>query len=83
MCRSNLAVLLEAQGKLEAAEDMARRNMERQTKVLGRDHPDTLLNTSNLARLLASHSKYEMAEGIFRDLLEKEKEYQGRSIHLR
>jgi hypothetical protein len=39
---SNLALILQYQGKYEEAEDMNRRALEGREKVLGVDHPDTL-----------------------------------------
>jgi Tfp pilus assembly protein PilF len=39
---SNLAGVLQYQGKYEAAEEMNRRALEEREKALGKDHPDTL-----------------------------------------
>ena len=45
-------MLLEAQGKLEEAEVLSRRALKGKERVLGTDHPSTLLTMYNLAALL-------------------------------
>jgi hypothetical protein len=49
---SNLASLLEAQGKLTEAEPLFRRALEGRERQLGAAHPDTLSSASALASLL-------------------------------
>lgn len=46
---SNLAGVLQYQGKYEAAEAMNRRALEGREKVLGKEHPDTL-SSVNIGR---------------------------------
>ena len=49
MSMNNLAMVLQAQGKYEAAEEMHRQTLELREKVLGPEHPDTLTSMNNLA----------------------------------
>ena len=49
---SIFALLLQYQGKYEAAEEMNRRALEGREKVLGKDYPDTLTGVYCLAYLL-------------------------------
>jgi hypothetical protein len=46
---SNLALVLQDQGKHEAAEEMHRRALVGDVKVLGVEHPSMLTSVSNLA----------------------------------
>ena len=41
---NNLAWVLDSQGKYIAAEEMHRRTLELRVKVLGLEHPDTLMS---------------------------------------
>jgi len=59
---SNLASLLQHQGKYEAAEEMNRRALEGYEKVLGAEHPHTLISVNNLASVLRDQGKYEDAK---------------------
>ena len=59
---SNLALVLQYQGKYEAAETMNRRALEGREKVLGKEYPDTLTSVSNLALVLRHQGKYEVLE---------------------
>jgi hypothetical protein len=59
---SNLANVLDSQGKYEKTEAMYRWVLEAQEKVLGREHPDTLTSVSNLSNALSSQGKYKQAE---------------------
>jgi hypothetical protein len=49
---SNLALVLQDQGKYEAVEEMNRRALKGFEKVLGNEHPSTLTSVSNLALVL-------------------------------
>jgi hypothetical protein len=49
---------------------MSRRALCGREKVLGPEHPDTLLSVSNLARLLRVQGKYEAAEEMDRRVLD-------------
>ncbi|CUS10224.1 unnamed protein product, partial [Tuber aestivum] len=48
----NLAVVLRYQGEYGESESMNRRVLETREKVLGPDHPDTLVSINNLAVVL-------------------------------
>jgi Flp pilus assembly protein TadD len=54
---SNLAVLLQARGKLAEAEPMYREALAVSQKVLGPEHPDTAQSLNNLAGLLRAQGK--------------------------
>ena len=51
-----------AQGKLEEAEVLSRRALEGRERVLGVDHPKTLISVNNLGSLLQAQGKLEEAE---------------------
>ena len=55
---SLLALVLQDQGKYEAAEEMNRRALEGREKVLGVEHPETLTSVSNLASVLQYQQRY-------------------------
>ncbi|PVH91203.1 hypothetical protein DM02DRAFT_466319, partial [Periconia macrospinosa] len=46
---SNLASVLQYQGKYEVAEEMNQRALDGRERALGTDHPDTLTSADNLA----------------------------------
>ena len=75
---SNLASMLQDQGKYEAAEEMNRQALEGYEKVLGKEHPDTLTSVSNLASVLRDQGKYEAAEEMNRQALEGYKKVVGK-----
>jgi len=50
---SNLAWLLEVQGKHEELEQMYQRAVEGSDKLLGMEHPDTLIGVNNLTLVTA------------------------------
>jgi tetratricopeptide (TPR) repeat protein len=66
---SNLALVLDWQGKYEEAESMNRQTLARRETVLGPEHPDTLTSMSNLALVLVEQGKYEEAESMNRQTL--------------
>jgi tetratricopeptide (TPR) repeat protein len=66
---SNLATVLDSQGKYETAEAMNRQTLSLKDTVLGREHPDTLATMSNLATVLGRQGKYEAAEAMNRQTL--------------
>jgi tetratricopeptide (TPR) repeat protein len=61
MSVSNLASVLQSQGKYEQAEEMNRRALEGYEKALGKEHPDTLTCVYCLAYLLHQRDKYKDA----------------------
>ncbi|KAI9777432.1 MAG: hypothetical protein M1816_004722 [Peltula sp. TS41687] len=58
---NNLTVVMQYQGKYEAAEEMNRRALEGRERALGKEHPHTLKSVSNLASVLQHQGKYEAA----------------------
>jgi len=52
------------QGKYTEAEQMHRQTLNLQEKVLGPEHPDTLLSMRGLAAVLSSQGKHLEAEQI-------------------
>jgi len=50
-----LALTLQAQGKLDEAEPLMRRDLSITEKSLGPDHPDVATGLNNLAQLLQVH----------------------------
>jgi hypothetical protein len=55
---SNLALVLDRQGKYEEAEAMNRQTLALKETVLGHEHPDTLMSVYCLAYFLASRHCY-------------------------
>ncbi|KAK0955619.1 hypothetical protein LTS01_023272 [Friedmanniomyces endolithicus] len=75
---SDLAAMLQNQGKYEAAEEMKRRALEGKEKVLRKEHRDTLTSVSNLALVLQDQGKYEAAEEMNRRALEGREKVLGK-----
>jgi tetratricopeptide (TPR) repeat protein len=76
---SNLALVLDRQGKYAEAEAMNRQTLEISEEVLGKTHPDTLTTMSNLALVLDSQGKYADAEAMNRQALEIMEEVLGKT----
>ncbi|UKZ68974.1 uncharacterized protein TrAtP1_009993 [Trichoderma atroviride] len=57
-------------GKYQEAESFYDQVLELRTKVLGAEHPDTLLSKNNFANTLYSQRKYDKVEVIHRQILE-------------
>ena len=64
-----LALVLRERGKLDEAEPLSRQVLEAQRRVLGPEHPDTLMAMNNLAIFLLDRSNPVEAEPILRELL--------------
>ena len=65
MSVSNLASVLQYQGKYEESEVMNRRALAGWEEKLGEDHPDTLMSVSNLAHLLELLHRYDEATTLY------------------
>jgi Tfp pilus assembly protein PilF len=52
--------------------------MEAREKVLGREHPDTIVSVNNLGLVLGNRGKYEEAEVMHRRALEAREEVRER-----
>ena len=79
---SNLAVCLLHQGKNAEAEPVLRELRELHIRVLGAQHPSTLMMAANLASSLSGQGKHADAERIERELLGVYK-WSGRSMRPR
>lgn len=65
----NAAAYAHGQGNYEEAEQMQRQALDAGEKVLGNEHPDTLIGVHNLALMLQGQSRYEEAEPVFQRAL--------------
>jgi tetratricopeptide (TPR) repeat protein len=65
MSMSNLALVLESQGKYEEAEAMNRQTLALSETVLGHEHPDTLTSMNNLAHVLAKLCYYQECLALY------------------
>jgi hypothetical protein len=65
MSMNNLAAVLNSQGKHEEAEAMHRQTLAQREKVLGSEHPDTLMSIYCLAYLLTRQHRYNEAFALY------------------
>ena len=65
-------------GEYTAAGSFCRSSLEIREKVLGREHPDTLISVSQLGSVLSRQGKYEEAEAMHRRALERREKMLGR-----
>jgi tetratricopeptide (TPR) repeat protein len=68
----------QSQGRYSAAEPLFRQALEARERLLGRDHPYTLLSANNLALLLNAKGDFVTAEPLYRWVLEANDRVQGR-----
>jgi len=73
-----LANSLAEQGKHPEAELHEPQVLEAEERVLGREHPSTLMTKGNLARSLSGQGKHPEAEALLRQVLEAEERVLGR-----
>jgi nephrocystin-3 len=66
-------------GRYGDAEQFFRRSLEVGERVLGKEHPSTLLTVNNLAMLLKSKGDYIGAEPLFRHTLEAQERVLGKN----
>ena len=66
---NNLALFLSSKGDYAAAEPLSRRALSASERVLGTEHPDTLVSVNNLALLLSSKEDFAGAEPLYRRAL--------------
>ena len=66
---TNLARLLQDQGKLSEAEPLFCEALSGRRRTLGGAHPDTLTSANNLALLLSAQGKLSEAEPLLREVL--------------
>lgn len=70
-------MLLQDQRKLSESELYRREALEKSRRVLGEEHPDTLININSLGRLLAEQGRQSEAEPYYREALEKSRRVLG------
>ena len=75
---SNAAWYAAEQGRYNEAEQMDRRALDGREKVLGNEHPDTLISVSNLALVLQHQGKYDEAEQVNRRALDGREKVLGK-----
>jgi Flp pilus assembly protein TadD len=59
-----------AHGRYDLSQQMYQHTLKGMTKVLGKEHPDTLRSMNNLAYLFNSQGKYDTAEPLYRETLQ-------------
>jgi hypothetical protein len=62
---SNLAAVLDEQGKHEEAETILRQTLVQRERVLGLEHPDTSKSVYYLARVLASQYRLDESRVLY------------------
>lgn len=62
---------LQGLARYEEAEAMHRRVLEGGEKVLGSEHPNTLISVNDLGSVLGTQGKYEEAKAMYRRALER------------
>ena len=65
------------------AEPLLLRTLEARERVLGKEHPDTLISVDNLADLRRDQGRYAEAEALYKRFLEAADRVFGPSIPLR
>ena len=61
---NNLALTLRAQGDLPAARDLEEQVLAARRRILGDDHPHTLISMNNLAETLSAQGENEAAAAL-------------------
>lgn len=67
-----LSEVLVLRGKPQEAETFMRKDLRLSSKILGTDHPHSLVAAGRLAQLLVDRDEYEEAEQILRQTLESD-----------
>jgi tetratricopeptide (TPR) repeat protein len=75
--KGTLASLYQDQGKYELAEPLFVSCLDTRKRVLGENHPSTLVSVNNLALLYRDQGKYELAEPLFVSCLDTSKRVLG------
>jgi tetratricopeptide (TPR) repeat protein len=65
----NLAVILQSEGKLDAAETMLREALAKRRELLGNEHPDVAGSLEYLAEVLRGEGRQDQAETLLRECL--------------
>jgi len=66
----NLANLYQGQGRYDEAESLHLQTLELRKRVLGEEHPDTLMSADNLAMIYGAQGRYDEAEPLNLEALE-------------
>ena len=74
---NSMADMHSQSGRYEEAEELYRECLEKRKRVLGPDHPDTLMTMNNLALNYYDQEKYTEAEELYRECLESYKRVLG------
>jgi CHAT domain-containing protein/Flp pilus assembly protein TadD len=75
---NNLALLYYSQGRYSEAEPLFKQALQLSEKVLGKEHPDTLVSMNNLAGLYRSQGRYSEAEPLYKQALQLREKVLGR-----
>ena len=67
---NNLAGLYHSQGRYSEAEPLYKEALQLCEKLLGKEHPGTLISINNLARLYHSQGRYGEAEPLLKEALQ-------------
>jgi tetratricopeptide (TPR) repeat protein len=74
---SNVAWYLRSQGRWKEAEELFVQVMETRKRVLGQEHPDTLMSMANLAVTYGNQGRWKEAEELFVQVMETRKRVLG------
>jgi hypothetical protein len=77
MSAHNLAALLGQEGAFSEGTRIHRETLEARRRVLGAEHPDTLMSAHNLAGVLGQQGEFSEAAEIHRETLEVQKRVLG------
>jgi hypothetical protein len=69
MSMNYLGLVLKDKGKYSESEQMHREVLEGTERLLGKEHPNTLMSMSNLATVLGEKGKYGEAEQMYREVV--------------
>jgi tetratricopeptide (TPR) repeat protein len=74
---NNLTLLYRKQGRYAEAEPLYLETLETRKRVLGDDHPDTVVSMNGLAKLYQILGRYDEAEPLYLETLETRKRVLG------
>lgn len=75
---TNLAEALSETGKLTEAEELYSTSVLGREKVLGKDHPETLVALQNYGLILEAKRKFQEAEIVYRECLTRRERLYGK-----
>jgi tetratricopeptide (TPR) repeat protein len=74
---SSLATAYYEDGRFEEAENLQRETLESRRRVLGPDHPETLLSMNSLADICDTQGRHAEAEALYREILDRRRRVLG------